>query len=180
MNPMNTEKDEVSGRTAKHEQRVVGHIDGRQERMPTCVCGKPWPCDEVSGQKARSSTPPILCIDPEWPATPDIPNWVAICAKDWTRHANYFSLTGHIGAQWGQYVVLAVNSHASLTENLAAREAECRVKAAALEALLSQNARLREALEELLRLEAVRDDGDAELMVAREQARTTLLATGAL
>lgn len=28
----------------RHEQRVVGHVSGRQEHMPTCVCGQPWPC----------------------------------------------------------------------------------------------------------------------------------------
>lgn len=25
-------------------QLIVGHVSGYQERMPTCVCGEPWPC----------------------------------------------------------------------------------------------------------------------------------------
>ena len=33
------------GRAARHEQRIVGHVSGWQEHMPTCVCGKPWPCN---------------------------------------------------------------------------------------------------------------------------------------
>jgi hypothetical protein len=35
---------EPAAREVVHEQRIVGHASGRQERMPTCVCGKPWPC----------------------------------------------------------------------------------------------------------------------------------------
>ena len=34
----------------KHEQRVVQHVSGWCERMPTCVCGASWPCDSYDLQ----------------------------------------------------------------------------------------------------------------------------------
>lgn len=27
----------------KHEQRIVQHVSGWKEHLPTCVCGEPWP-----------------------------------------------------------------------------------------------------------------------------------------
>jgi hypothetical protein len=35
-----------------HERRVVGHVSGWQEQMPTCVCGNPWPCSALSADKS--------------------------------------------------------------------------------------------------------------------------------
>lgn len=40
--------DRTSKQNTKHERRVVGHASGWKEQMDTCVCGKPWPCSEVS------------------------------------------------------------------------------------------------------------------------------------
>lgn len=33
----------------KHERRVVQHVSGWREAMPTCVCGNAWPCIQVPG-----------------------------------------------------------------------------------------------------------------------------------
>lgn len=60
-----------------------------------------------------SRVPPLLKIDPEWPATADSPNWVAICAAEWDAD-NYFHLSGHIGVERGQYCVDAINQYAAL------------------------------------------------------------------
>lgn len=40
---------------SKHERRVVGHVSGWQEQMNTCVCGKPWPCAELSSTETQVS-----------------------------------------------------------------------------------------------------------------------------
>lgn len=38
-----------TGEAIKHEERVVGHVSGWQERMGTCICGhRSWPCPGLS------------------------------------------------------------------------------------------------------------------------------------
>lgn len=37
----------------KHEQRVIGHANGRQEYLNECVCGKPWPCPDCTQPERR-------------------------------------------------------------------------------------------------------------------------------
>lgn len=34
-----------------HERRVVGHAGGWKEQMDTCVCGKPWPCEDARSKE---------------------------------------------------------------------------------------------------------------------------------
>lgn len=38
----------------KHERRVVSHASGWKEQTDECVCGKPWPCPELT----RPAEPP--------------------------------------------------------------------------------------------------------------------------
>jgi hypothetical protein len=69
----------------KHEQRIVGHVSGRQEYMDTCVCGAAWPCAAMSGSETDKAPEAITQGTPILPLLKAIhtnTGWLLVDATD--------------------------------------------------------------------------------------------------